>query len=297
MKATFLAAGILAAFLFKVQAQTNYVVVTNYVTVVVTNVVTITNLVSMMPSTNSVTTNSSVALTPAPEITNAAAVTPVPPPTPKYPWESSVSAGLTLTRGNSHTILYSSTFQTAKKTPENEYTLGANGAYGSQNSKDNVNNYGGFTQWNHLFTERFYGYFRVDALRDVVADLDYRVNAGPGIGYYVIKNTNTSLAFETGGGIQYEHLGGEYNSYGTVRFADRFEHKFADRARLWQKAEILPQVDKFQNYVVNFEIGIEASITKTFGLKTYLDDTYQSEPAEGRYRNDAKIVSALYYKF
>ena len=278
-------------------AQTNVITVTNVVTITITNVVTVTNIVSAPP-----------VVAPAAKIeTNVAAT--VPPPEPKYPWESSVSAGLTLTRGNSHTLLYSSTFQTAKKTPENEYTIGANGAYGSQNSKENVNNYGGFTQWNHLFTERFYSYGRVDGLRDIVADIDYRINIGPGAGYYLIKCTNSTFSLEAGAGEMFQRIGStttvgtnnvhtyENESFTTVRFADNFEYKFGDRARIWQKAEILPQVDKFQNYVINFEVGIEASITKTFGLKTYWSDTYQSEPAAGRYRNDAKIVSALFYKF
>ena len=67
--------------------------------------------------------------------------------------------------------------------------------------------------------------------------------------------------------------------------------------RLWEKAEILPQLDKYQNYVVNAEIGLESSLTKTLALKTYLDDTYQSEPASGRVRNDVKLVTAVAYKF
>jgi putative salt-induced outer membrane protein len=134
-------------------------------------------------------------------------------------------------------------------------------------------------------------------MRDVIADLDYRINIGPGAGYYFLKATNTTLAGEIGGGYQDEHLGGEYNSYGTIRLAEKFEHKFSDTARLFQSAEILPQADKFQNYVVNFEIGMEASITKTFSLKTTLDDSYQSEPAAGRYRNDLKLISGVSYKF
>jgi putative salt-induced outer membrane protein YdiY len=268
------AAVVLAAGLLNSRAQSNITTVTNVVTVLVTNVVTVTNVVAPIP--------------PAPATVEAI---------PKYPWESSISAGLTLTRGNSHSLLYSAALLTDKKTLDNEYSLGASGAYGSSDGKDNVNNYGGFAQWNHLFTERFYGYIRADALRDVIADLDYRFNIGPGVGYYLIKATNTTLAVEAGGGYQVQHLGDNYDSYSTVRFAERFEHKFNDRARLWEKAEILPQVDKFQNYVVNFEIGMEASITKTFSLKTFLDDTYQSEPASGRYRNDIKLVSGVSYKF
>lgn len=278
-----MSAGILAAFALGASAQTtiytNTYQTTNVVTVLVTNIVTVTNIVEVKPAAE-------------PE-TKPAEVEKI----PKYPWESSLTAGLTLTRGNSHTLLYTGSIQTSKKTPDNEYLFGASGAYGSQNSQDNVNNYGGYGQWNHLFTDRFYGYLRVDALRDVIADLDYRVNVGPGVGYYVIKGTNTTLKAEAGGGMQYQHLGDNYSSYGTVRFAESFEHKFNDRARLWEKAEILPQVDKFQNYVVNAEIGIESLITKSVSLKTYLDDTYQSEPAAGRYRNDIKLVSGLSYKF
>ena len=261
-------------------AQTNIVTVTNVVSVMVTNVVTVTNVVAATPA-------------PAPAPATPAAIEMA----KKYPWASSVSAGLTITRGNSHTLLYSGAIATDKKTPDNEFSLGASGAYGSQNSIQTVNNYGGFAQWNHLFTERFYDYVRADANRDVIADLDYRFNLGPGVGYYLIKHTNTTLAVEAGAGYQYEHLGGEYNSFATARLAEKFEHKFSDRARLWQTAEILPQVDKLQNYAVNFEIGMEASITKTFSLKTTLDDTYHSEPAAKHYRNDIKLISGISYKF
>lgn len=268
------------ACVFSTSAQTNVYTVTNVVTVLVTNVVIVTNIAAATPA-------------PATESVTPAAVEMA----KKYPWASSVSAGLTLTRGNSHTLLYSAAFATDKKTPDNEYSLGAAGAYGSQNSVDTVNNYGGFAQWNHLYTAKFYDYVRTDVNRDVIADLDYRFNLGPGAGYYLIKETNTTLALEAGAGYQYEHLGGEYNSFATARLAEKFEHKFSDRARLWQSAEILPQVNKLQNYAINFELGMEASITKTFSLKTTLVDTYQSEPAAKHYRNDVKLISGVSYKF
>jgi putative salt-induced outer membrane protein len=272
-KSLIVAAVVLAAGLFNSQAQSDNPTVTNVVTVLVTNVVTVTNLVTPPP---------------APVVEDAI---------PKYPWESSITAGLTLTRGNSHTLLYSAVFLTTKKTPDNEYSIGADGAYGSQDSVDNVNNYGGFVQWNHLFSDRFYSYVRADARRDLIADVDYRFNIGPGAGYYLIKGTNTTLAAEVGAGYQYEHLGDDYNSFITARAAERFEHKFNDRARLWQTAEYLPQVDKLENYFFNFEIGIETAITKSFSMKTYLDYNYASQPADGRLKNDIKLVSGVSYKF
>ena len=97
--------------------------------------------------------------------------------------------------------------------------------------------------------------------------------------------------------MEAQHLGGLYDSFATVRLAERFEHKFNGVARLWQNVEILPQVDEFDNYIVNFEIGIEAAISKRFSLKTYLQDSYQNQPAADRQKNDLKIISGISYKF
>ena len=276
IKSMMVAAGILATFSSAASAQTSVLTVTNVVTVLVTNVVTVTNVVA-----------------------NASAAAPVPAPAAPVgnPWKSSVSAGLTLTRGNSQSMLFSADFLTEKKTPKDEYSLGAGIAYGTQNSADTVNNYKALGQWNHLFTDRFFGYVRTDALRDIIANLNYRLTIGPGAGYYLIKEANTTLAAEAGAGLEVQRLGGTDAQFATLRLAERFEHKFDDRARLWQSVELLPQVDKFNNYVVNFEIGVEAAVSKSFSLKTYLDDTYVNIPAAGRKQNDAKLVAGISYKF
>jgi putative salt-induced outer membrane protein YdiY len=216
----------------------------------------------------------------------------------KYPWESSVSAGVTLTRGNSQTALFTADAQTQKKTPENEYLLGLGGAYGTQTSKETVNDYKALGQWNHLFTERFFGYVRAEALRDIIANLDYRFTIGPGVGYYLIKETNTTFAVEGGGAFTARHFSGRGDdTYMTLRLAERFEHKFSAGARVWESVEILPQVDKFDNYLINAEIGAEAALTKSFSLKAYLQDTYQNRPAPGKLKNDAKVIAAVAYKF
>ena len=228
---------------------------------------------------------------------NQGTAAPLATPAIKYPWESSVSAGATLARGNSDTTLFTAEFLTQRKTPVNEYKFGIGGAYGDQNSKDTVNNYKTFAQWNHLFSDRFFSYVRVEALRDIIADVDYRLTVGPGAGYYLLKETNTTLAVEAGAAFEAEKLGNKSDDFATARFAERFEHKFTDRARLWESLEFLPQVDKLDNYLVNFEIGVEASITKSFSMKTFLDDTYQNRPAHRKLKNDAKIVAAVAYKF
>ncbi len=236
-------------------------------------------------------------------------------PTTTNKWESSISAGATLTRGNSQTFLGTLTAGTGKKWNQNEIALGADAAYGTttddtknpnpppphtlKNDQTTAETLHAFGQYNRLFSERFYGYGRIEALHDGVADIDYRLTFNVGAGYYFIKNKETQLSAEVGPGYLVQRLGDDNQSYATLRAAEKFNQALSDRARLWETAEILPQVDDFNNFIVNFEIGVEADLnsSKKLALRVYLDDTYNNVPAEGRKKNDLKLVAAVAYKF
>jgi putative salt-induced outer membrane protein YdiY len=153
----------------------------------------------------------------------------------------------------------------------------------------------GFGQYNHLFTDRFFGYARIEALHDGIADLQYRITVGPGVGYDFIKETNTTLAGEVGCGFIDERLGDVDDNYAALRVVERFEHKFSTAARIWQSIECDPQDNKFDNYLIIGVIGVEAAITKRVGLTTSLQDNFDNVPAPGRQKNDVKLISGLTY--
>ncbi len=212
-------------------------------------------------------------------------------------WESSIELGLTLTRGNSDTLLTAAAFKTHIKTPANEFMFGLDGAYGESDSVKNNETLHGAVQYNHLFGKHFYGYLNSEGLHDGIADLQYRFTVGPGAGYYFIRSTNTTLAVEAGPGVIIQRLGGVDTTYASLRLADRFERKFDGGARIWERAEILPQVNKFENYLVNAEIGAEALLTKTVSLRVTAQDNFVHQPAPGRKNNDVKLISGLVYRF
>jgi putative salt-induced outer membrane protein YdiY len=171
------------------------------------------------------------------------------------------------------------------------------GSYGENDSVKNNETLHGVSQYNHLFGKRFYGFFNLEGLHDGIADLQYRFTLSPGAGYYFIQETNTTLAGEVGPGLIFQRLGGVDTTYASLRLAERFEHKFHDNARVWQKVEFLPQVNKPDNFLVNAEIGAEAALTKTFSLQAVLQDNFVNQPAPGRKDNDVKLISSLVYKF
>jgi putative salt-induced outer membrane protein len=229
----------------------------------------------------------------------AAEPPPTPPPAPPTnpPWESSAGLGFTLTRGNSDTLLFTGNLQTSKKAVSYEINAGADATYGEIESKKNAESFHGFGQYNRLFAERWYGYFRIDGLHDAIADVEYRFTLGPGLGYYFIKTDQNRLSAEVGPAFIYEKQGSDTKGYFTARVGERFEHKFSEKARLWQTVEFLPQVDDFDNYIINGEIGVETPLTRKLSLRTYLQDTYDNQPAPGRKKNDLKLVTGIAYKF
>lgn len=212
-------------------------------------------------------------------------------------WVTTAAAGVTLSRGNTENDLYTANLLTSRKWKANEVDLGVDGQYGETSGTKTTGNARAFGQFNRLFSERLFGYLRVEAQHDSIADLDYRLILSPGLGYYLIKSTNTFLRLEAGPSYVFEKLGGTEDDYATLRLAERFEHKFNDRVKLWQSLEYLPEFGDFGNYILNGEIGIDAGLTAKLSLRTYVQNTYDSEPAPGRKENDLKLIAALAYKF
>src|SRR5262245_7889873 len=103
-----------------------------------------------------------------------------PPPPPPKGWETVATAGVTLTRGNSDNFLASAGVNTVRKWSKDEALLGATAAYGNTKDQDTgekntTEHYlKGYGQYNHLFTERFYGGIRIDGLYDKIAGVNYR---------------------------------------------------------------------------------------------------------------------------
>jgi putative salt-induced outer membrane protein YdiY len=221
--------------------------------------------------------------------TNASAKKPV--------WDATVAFGLTATAGNSDSALVTGNFLTHRKTPLDEWALGADAAYGETASVKNNETLHGFIQYNHLFGERWYGFLRTDGLHDGIADVVYRLTLSTGAGYYFIKDKQTSLAGEAGPALLYEKLDDEYHTYPVLRLAERYEHKFDDHARVWQNVEFLPPADSPRNFLVNAVVGVETTLTRQLSLQTFVQDSYANEPAPGFKDNDVKLVSALAYKF
>jgi putative salt-induced outer membrane protein YdiY len=279
-----LAAATLLAWAVAAQAQTS----------TTTNRTTITNQNTIVTTTTVITKTTNNAATGRPIVH-----------VPTYPWKSTITLGVTLARGNTDTTLASASFITEKKWPLNDLVFGGDGLYGEtknpgqQQYTESAEVLHGYSQYNRTITDGLYGYGRIDGFHDGIADIKYRVTLAPGIGYFFITNKITDLSAEIGPGYIREQLGGDTESFATLRIGEKFHYAISAHAKAWESIEYLPQVDRFNNYIVNAELGIEAALNKSnnLSLRSVLDDCYNNIPAANRLKNDLKLITSLVYKF
>ena len=123
--------------------------------------------------------------------------------------------------------------------------------------------------------------------------------AGPGAGYYFLKNDDRTFSIEIGTSYIGEKHGAsasaasDENDAVALRLTQRLDHKIGTAAKMWELSEYLPEFEELDNYLLRVEAGIETAITERLRLRVVIQDTYDSSPATGVKNNDLVVKSAL----
>jgi len=212
-------------------------------------------------------------------------------------WESSADFGLSLSKGNTDSFLVRLGLQTEKKEGPDAYFASASYNYGEEDSTSTQDEILGKATWKHAYSGKNFFGLRMDARRDTFADIDYRFSINATYGYYWVDTETTVFSTELGLGVTTEDKGAGNTTYLNGLLAQDFEHKFNENAKFYQSLTFAPRLDNFQDYRIEFEMGIETKITETLAFKVSFEDRYESRPSAGKEKNDLKLITGLSYKF
>ena len=210
--------------------------------------------------------------------------------------ENSIAIGVTMTDGNSDTLLGTASFLHERKGDEYTLRLGIDGAYGETDDERTAENVKGVAEYRRLISERAYILGNLTALYDDIADVDYRVVLSIGPGYYLMKSDAATLSVDVGPAYITEKVDGEERDEFALRAGERYERKLSDTAKVWQALEYIPLADDFNDYLLNAEIGIEAAVNSSVSLRLVVKNAYDSTPAEDHEKSDTTVIGALAYK-
>lgn len=224
------------------------------------------------------------------------------PAAPAAKNERSFNAGLTLTDGNSETMAANaSLIASGEKQGLGSYRVGLEGNYGESTvdeiTSTTVGNAKGYGTVRRTLSDRLYATLDATVLHDDIAEIAYRATLGPGLGVYLVKNERVALSFDLGPSYVWEEVGGIEDDYLALRAAQRLDVRFNANAKLWESVEYVPDVEDFGSYLLNAEVGVEATLTERIVLRIVLQNKYDSTPSAGLEKSDLSLVSGLGVKF
>lgn len=220
-------------------------------------------------------------------------------------WATGASAGANLARGNTRSTLLNGGVVSEAKAGSNEARIGIEANFGEtevvttngiKKMETNVQNMRGFAEYRRLWDERDYGYLNGEILNDEIADIDYRLMVGPGVGRYFVKNAQQKCSGEIGVTYIQEKLAGEEDDTVALRIAQRCETKVGTGGKLYEAVEYLPSLDDFATFLLNAEAGAEAMMSDRMSLRLAIQDKYNSDPATGKKENDFILIGGLTVK-
>ncbi len=215
-------------------------------------------------------------------------------------WESTVAAGLNIASGNSETLAANASINAEKSGDVHEIRLGAEGNFGESTVNEidetTTQNAKAIAVYKRKF-EAFFLYSDNSLFHDKIADIDSRLIVGVGVGRRLMETDNIKFDIELGWAYINEELANTPgDDYVAARFSARHDQKLSENSKLWLTAEYLPNIDDFDDYLLNGEAGLEAALNSALSLRIVLQDRYDNTVPDDRERNDLSLISSVVYK-
>ncbi len=225
-------------------------------------------------------------------------------------WSSSVGFGLNLSRATTDTAQLNGDFALSHKTEDHEFLHTLIAVYGETDDNVSENNVNALLQWNQILASDSYLYGNSTFRYDDIANIDYRLLAGVGAGYYLVQREELIVAVETGPSYLVERLRvlddvvgevaagyhGEEDDALMWRLSQRYKQTVGEASKIWESIEYLVGVGDTDRYFLNAQVGVDVPINSHFDLRLSIIDKYDSQPAPDTEANDLSMRVALVYR-
>jgi Protein of unknown function, DUF481 len=220
-------------------------------------------------------------------------------------WHGSLSLNGLFTTGNTETEQIGFLAGLNKRWEHDRLTFGAGYTYCRQKDPDSGEkvttvDYGRISgKYDHFFTRKFYGFALAKAEHDSVADLQYRLSPGLGVGYQWFELPTFNLSTEAGLSYVYEKFEDQNaNDFLGPRLAYAVDWTPVPVLKLYHTLGYLPSFEDFVgDYLLNIVAGAKLKITKGFFGDFRFEYAYDSTPARGREKADSRFILGVGWEF
>ena len=223
------------------------------------------------------------------------------------PWEGYASTFIAGTSGNSETLVLGARANLLRDTEYDRLEFYGRGDFGQQEDPDNgedettVQKATGGVNYDYFVHEPWFVGAFTQFDHDFLQDLVLRTRFGAGPGYRFIKRPDMELLGRVG--IAYinenyrDNSDTEDRSFVAAFASERWRWTLSETQRLIQGLDVTPNLEDFGDTLFHFDITFQQDVARGFFLDVSLADDYDTEPAEGRKKNDVAYGLGLGYRF
>jgi putative salt-induced outer membrane protein YdiY len=228
-----------------------------------------------------------------------------PPEKPPVKWKGTVSAGGTITRGNTKTSTYS-VIARANRRGERD-RISVDGAYhlGTQRNNATGNDVTTTDSWHvagkydYFVSRKLYTFGNARYEKDRVASLEHRTIMGAGLGWQLIESNVRNFSIEAGA----SWLGEEYsnptlrNEEVSAQAGYHFDSSTRQNVTFLHNLKLYPAFGDPSDYFLTADAEIRAALTEAIFASFMVVLSYDSTPAPGNAEEDIKYIAAVGVNF
>lgn len=217
-------------------------------------------------------------------------------------YEREVSLGYNLSKGNTNTEQLDLAAKYNRNRPHiDEVTFKGNFSYAAANKEMTAQKWFGLGRYAYSLgnLKKWYNFYRLEASHDGFANIDYRLVPATGVGYWFLDKEDLKFLSEAGFGFQRTVYRDETKTRNEPIFTPRlyFMKKISPPFTISEDLTFYQSLSNTEHYNARSETSATAAINERLSLRTSFIDEFESVPAEGKKRNDIKLLTALVVKF
>lgn len=223
--------------------------------------------------------------------------TPVDPPAPPA-WKLALGAGLAITGGNSDTSTFNASYDVTYD-PKTRHVFKSDALFlrGTNNDQLAINRFGANVRHEFSLHDGLFVFGRLQYLQDEFKLIDYFVAPSGGLGYTVVDQPDTTLAFDAGvGGVWEKNPGVDVFTSGAITLGQKLTQSVSSTAAITESAYALWKTEDFGDALYTFGIGLSAAVSTRTQVKVEFVDVFKSKPVVGVKKNDTSVVVSLVFK-
>ncbi len=212
-------------------------------------------------------------------------------------WSGNINLAGSITKGNADNGAVRLAGEAVARSKQNRVTLGAVANRAESNSQDIEKNMRGYIQYDHFFSEKWYGYANASAEYDEFRDIDLRTLFGTGVGYSVFNLPEKTLDVELG----LTYINTDFNvadDISTVagRWALRYNHKlFGGNVVAFHNHQLLFGLESLDDSLLFTQTGVRFPVSENINANVQLNVDYAKTPAPGRKPTDSTLLFGVGY--